>query len=280
MNTITDYQRIEKAIVFLQTHHKAQPSLHALAEHLELSPGHLQKLFTRWAGISPQRFLHYLNVSYARQQMAHTRNLFELTLDTGLSSPGRLHDQFVTLVAMSPGEYREGGKGLNIAYAEVESPFGPVFLATTARGICACHFLAPEALPGGALQALKSQWPQAVFYQNRETQQRLTTLAATLFDPLCRGALTAHVKGSNFQIQVWQALLKIPSGGLQSYGDIAQRIGQPSAARAVGTAIGQNPVAVLIPCHRVLRSSGELGGYRWGVARKQSLIVHEAVHHK
>lgn len=282
MNTITDYQRIEKAIVFLQTHHKAQPSLHALAEHLDLSPGHLQKLFTRWAGISPQRFLHYLNVSYARQQMAHTRNLFELTLDTGLSSPGRLHDQFVTLVAMSPGEYQEGGKGLRIAHAEVESPFGPVFLATTPRGICACHFLAPEALPGSELQALQKQWPQADFYQNSETQQRLTTLAATLFDPLSKTAnptpaLTAHVKGSNFQIQVWQALLKIPSGGLQSYGDIAQRIGKPNAARAVGTAIGQNPVAVLIPCHRVLRSSGAVGGYRWGTARKQSLIVQEAV---
>jgi AraC family transcriptional regulator, regulatory protein of adaptative response / methylated-DNA-[protein]-cysteine methyltransferase len=290
MNKITDYQRIEKAIVFLQNHHKDQPGLEDLAEHLKLSPGHLQKLFTRWAGISPQRFLHYLNVSYAREQMAHTRNLFDLTLDTGLSSAGRLHDQFVTLVAMSPGEYQEGGKGLRIAYAEVETSFGTVFLATTPRGICACSFLDPQATPGSALQALKKQWPQANFYQDPESQQRLTTLAATLFEPLSRTAkaavtttkahptpaLTAHVQGSNFQIQVWQALLRIPIGGLQSYGDIAQHIGQPNAARAVGTAIGQNPVAVLIPCHRVLRSSGALGGYRWGTARKQSLMAWEA----
>lgn len=279
MNTTpSDYQRIEKAIVFLQTHHKEQPDLKVLAAHLALSPGHLQKLFSRWAGISPQRFLHYLNVSYARQQMAHTRNLFELSLETGLSGAGRLHDQFVTLVAMSPGEYKEGGKGLHIAYAEVESPFGTVCIATTSRGICHCQFIDPDALPGSAVAELKAQWPQASFYQSPQTQAQLTQQVQQLFDPLIeKQALTAHVKGSNFQIQVWQALLSIPMGGIQSYGDIAHRIGKTSkASRAVGTAIGQNPVAFLIPCHRVLRGSGALGGYRWGMARKQSLLAWEA----
>lgn len=290
MSQTTDYQRIEKAIVFLQTHHKAQPSLHALAEHLELSPGHLQKLFTRWAGISPQRFLHYLNISYARQQMAHTRNMLELTLDTGLSSPGRLHDQFITLVAMSPGEYKTGGRGLRIAYGEVESPFGTVFLATTPRGICGCHFVDTQTQSDSVLTALKREWPNANFAADSHAQQELNDLNRQLFEPFWpsgqassaeqsqRRPLSAHVKGSNFQIQVWQALLQIPPGGLQSYGDIARRIGQPTAARAVGTAIGQNPVAVLIPCHRVLRSSGALGGYRWGMARKQSLMVQEGIH--
>ena len=207
------------------------------------------------------------SVSYARAQMARTRFLDE---------PG------VTLVPMSSEYEQDGGKGLHIAYAEGDSPFGRISLATTAQGICACQFMADDTLPGSALATLKSQWPQATFYQNAQTQTDLNHLIRQWFGSgrnteTEKQALSLHVKGSPFQIQVWQALLSIPAGGLQSYGDIAQRIGKTTqASRAVGTAIGQNAVAFLIPCHRVLRGSGALGGYRWGISRKKHLLSWEA----
>lgn len=200
-------------------------------------------------------------------------------------SPDRLHHPLVTLVAMSPKEYQQGGKGLRIAYAEESTPFGDVFIASTSRGICACRFIAADALPGSALAELKAQWPQARFYQSEQSLAELLSLIQQCFEPLdplrdslrAKQALSVHVKGSNFQLQVWQALLSIPMGGILSYGDIAQRVGKSTqASRAVGTAIGQNPVAFFIPCHRVLRSSGELGGYRWGLALKRSILAWEA----
>lgn len=201
-----------------------------------------------------------------QRKMAATRNLFELP------------DPRVTLVAMSPEESQQGGKELRIAYAEGSTPFGEVLIASTSRGICACRFIATDALPGSALAELKTQWPQATFYQNAQSQAELLPLIQQGFDRrIEKQALSIYVKGSNFQLQVWQALLSIPMGGILSYGDIAQRVGKSTqASRAVGTAIGQNPVAFFIPCHRVLRSSGELGGYRWGLALKRSILAWEA----
>lgn len=283
INTLTDYQRMAAAIEFLVSHQQAQPGLSELAQFMELSPGHVQKLFTRWAGISPRRFLQFLNQQYACRQMQYTRNLLELTFETGLSSPGRLHDLFVQIEAMTPGEYQRGGEGLTIRYTLGPTPFGVVLLATTSRGICACQF-APDACAGmlpenralhqWGLQTLQAQWPAARYTEDAA----LNDLIQGVFSPLANaqaGTLTLHLKGTNFQLQVWRALLAIPSGGLMSYGDFAEQLGKPTAARAVGSAIGKNPVAYLIPCHRVLRASGEPGGYRWGLTRKRAVQIWE-----
>ena len=269
-----NYQRIARAIAFIYQHHQSQPDLIAVSRHIGLSEYHFQRLFTQWAGISPKRFLQYLTLEYAKSKIACTKNLLDLTLDVGLSSSGRLHDLFVNLEAMSPNEYKTGGGGLKIHYGVHDTIFGKTLIATTARGVCNLHFLdlTDEQLPE---QIIKQLWSNAEIIYNPQTTQ---SLCDRIFNSVTKEqkSLTLLVKGTNFQIQVWRALLKIPFGGITTYQTIAEAIDRPTAARAVGNAIGKNPIGYLIPCHRVIRGSGELGGYRWGIERKNVLLGWEA----
>ncbi|MBW4461790.1 MAG: bifunctional helix-turn-helix domain-containing protein/methylated-DNA--[protein]-cysteine S-methyltransferase [Nodosilinea sp. WJT8-NPBG4] len=266
------YRQIAEAIAFLRQHHLDQPDLTAIASHVHLSQYHFQRLFTQWAGISPKRFLQNLTVDYAKAKIAETKSLLELTENVGLSSLGRLHDLFVTLEAMSPGEFKAGGAGLEISYGIHATPFGPCLLAKTARGICNLHFL-DAANRETAERLLRAEWPGATLVAD---QSGTAGESDRIFTPNPDRPLALAVKGTNFQIQVWRALLQIPPGGLTTYQDLAEAIGRPTAARAVGNAIGRNPVGYLIPCHRVIRASGEWGGYRWGAARKTLLLGWEA----
>jgi AraC family transcriptional regulator of adaptative response/methylated-DNA-[protein]-cysteine methyltransferase len=271
-----DYERIAQAIAFMQQNHLSQPDLATIAQHVHLSEYHFQRLFTRWAGISPKRFLQYLTVEYAKSRMAETKSLLDLTLDIGLSGPGRLHDLFVNLEAVSPGEFKAGGAGLKIWYGIHDSPFGKSLIATTARGICNLHFL-NGIDEQNAESILRQGWRNAdIIRDERATQE----VSDRIFNPtsLVSGKpLVLLVKGTNFQIQVWKALLRVPFGGLTTYQSLANAIGRPTATRAVGNALGNNPIAFLIPCHRIIRESGELGGYRWGVERKTAILGWEAI---
>jgi AraC family transcriptional regulator of adaptative response/methylated-DNA-[protein]-cysteine methyltransferase len=266
-----DYERIARAIEYLRRHAGDQPDLAAAARHVHLSEHHFQRLFTRWAGVSPKRFVQFLTVEHAKSYLAATRGVLDAAGAVGLSGPGRLHDLFVTLEAMSPGEYKAGGAGLAIRYGVHDSPFGPALIAITARGICALNFAG-----GAGVERLRRDWPDA---ELRWDPDATAPVAERVFRPLALPpgrALALLVKGSNFQVKVWRALLELPLGSLATYGDIAARIGAPGSARAIGTAIGANPVAWLIPCHRVIRASGALGGYRWGAERKAAMLGWEA----
>lgn len=270
------YQQMAAAITFMHQNHLTQPDLATIAQHVHLSTYHFQRLFTKWAGISPKRFLQYLTVEYAKSKIAETRSLLDLTIDVGLSSPGRLHDLFVKLEAMSPGEFKAGGTGLKIQYGIHATPFGSCLIATTPRGICNLHFL---QIPcnADAEHFLCSEWPNAEILLDQQVTEKVCD---RIFKPasLNRPPLILFVKGTNFQIQVWRALLNIPFGGLTTYQGLAEMIGRPTAARAVGNALGQNPIGYLIPCHRVIRKSGELGNFRWGLERKTVLLGWEAGH--
>jgi AraC family transcriptional regulator of adaptative response/methylated-DNA-[protein]-cysteine methyltransferase len=262
-----DYSRVARAIAFIQQNHLAQPNLTTVAQHIGLSDSHFQRLFTQWAGISPKRFLQYLNIEYAKLKISQSKNLLDLTLDVGLSSSGRLHDLFVTLEAMSPGEFKTGGAGLQIRYGIHDTPFGKALIATTLRGICHLQFDGDE-------QALRSEWANAEIVLDAQTTQPLCDL---IFNPsISSERLTVWVKGTNFQVQVWRALLTIPFGEMTTYQRLAEQMGRPTAARAVGNAVGKNSIGYLIPCHRVIRESGEWGGYRWGVERKTAILGWEA----
>lgn len=270
-----DYARVARAIDYLRRHSAEQPALADVARHVHLSEHHFQRMFTRWAGVSPKRFLQFLTVEHAKARLAAKPDVGALAADTGLSGPGRLHDLFVTLEAMSPGEFKAGGAGLAIRYGVHASPFGPCVIATTARGICRLDFLedADEKL---AAALLREHWPQACL---KPDPALAASIARRVFTPLTNDPgppLALRVKGTNFQVNVWRALLGIPTGAAATYSDIACAIGRPSAARAVGNAIGANPIGYLIPCHRVLRESGALGGYRWGVNRKAAMLGWEA----
>jgi AraC family transcriptional regulator of adaptative response/methylated-DNA-[protein]-cysteine methyltransferase len=272
---VRDYERIARAIEYLRHHAEDQPDLAAAARHVHLSEHHFQRLFTRWAGVSPKRFVQYLTVEHAKSRLASARGVLEVAGAVGLSGPGRLHDLFVTLEAMTPGEYKAGGAGLAIRYGVHESPFGPALVAVTARGVCGLHFVDGSS---DGIGRLRRDWPDA---ELRRDLAATTPVSERLFRPLSPpavGALALLVKGSNFQVKVWRALLELPFGSLATYGDIAARIGTPGSARAVGTAIGANPIAWLIPCHRVIRESGALGGYRWGAERKAAMLGWEAAH--
>lgn len=269
---VETYDRISNAIVFIRQHHLEQPNLSTIAQHVDLSDYHFQRLFTQWAGISPKRFLQYLTLDYAKSKIEQSPNLLALTAESGLSSPGRLHDLFVTLEAMSPGEYRAGGAGLNIRYGIHETSFGYCLIALTPRGICNIQFL-QNADKQTALQLLQTDWSQA---QITRDQTATANVCDQIFHASQPSPLTLHLKGTNFQIQVWQALLRIPLGDLTTYQTLATAIGKPTAARAIGNAVGRNPIAYLIPCHRVIRGTGELGGYRWGCERKAALLGWEA----
>jgi AraC family transcriptional regulator of adaptative response/methylated-DNA-[protein]-cysteine methyltransferase len=268
-----EYERIARAIEYLRRHAAEQPELAAVAGHVHLSGHHFQRLFTRWAGVSPKRFLQYLTVEHAKSRIAASQNVLDLAGEVGLSGPGRLHDLFVTLEAMSPGEYKTGGAGLAIRYGTHDSPFGPALIATSLRGICSLHFLNGM---DDATALVRADWPRA---ELRHDSAGTAALAERIFRPLASrpdAPLALLVKGSNFQIKVWRALIALTFGAIASYRHIAESIGEPGAARAVGNAVGANPIGWLIPCHRVIRESGELSRYRWGVTRKAAMLGWEA----
>ncbi len=270
-----DYQRIERAIRFIEENYKNQPSLRQIADYAGLSEYHFQRLFTRWAGTSPQRFVRFLTKEYAKSQLATSANLLETTHEAGLSSTSRLHDLFVTYEAMTPAEFRALGAGVTVRYGVHDTPFGPCFIAVTERGITELRFLNEADTAENFLAQLQSEWPQADWVPDvPATLPYIQQLFFTQGSPA--KPLPALLRGTNFQIKVWEALLRIPAGRLVSYDDVARAIGQPTAARAVGTAISSNRLAYLIPCHRVLQKSGGLGGYRWGTARKQAMLGYEA----
>ena len=269
-----NYQKIAQAIAFMRQHHLSQPDLATVAEHVGISSSYFQKLFVQWAGISPKRFSQYLTLEYAKSKIDQTSSILDFPLETGLSSLGRLHDLFVNLAAVSPSKYKAKGLGLQICYGIHDTPFGEALIATTDRGICHLQFIEPNRKEL-AEQIVRESWVKADIISDCQATQ---ALCQQIFEPdfARREPLTVLVKGTNFQIQVWQALLKIPFGELVTYQTIAQAIARPTATRAVGTAIGRNPIAYLIPCHRVIRASGELGGYRWGIERKAAILSWEA----
>ena len=268
-----DYERIAKAIEFISLHAQRQPSLEEIADHLHLSPFHFQRLFSQWAGLTPKQFLKVLTLEHAKQLLLQSSSVFNTSGEVGLTSSSRLHDHFVSIEAVTPGEFKRRGEGLEISYGLSSSDFGTVFAATTARGICRLSFPDENDLDS-EIKELKAQWPLAKLTREDDN---ISNLCANLFQSQNRkgSKIALHISGTNFQISVWKSLLRIPEGSLVSYGDIASRLGKPNAVRAVGTAVGANPVGYLIPCHRVIRQSGALGGYRWGLTRKQALIARE-----
>jgi AraC family transcriptional regulator of adaptative response/methylated-DNA-[protein]-cysteine methyltransferase len=268
-----DYLRIEQAILYLENHHKDQPSLEDVAADIGLSEYHFQRLFTRWAGVSPKRFLQFLTKENAKGLLDRSENLLDTTHQSGLSSLGRLHDLFVNTEAVSPGEYKSRGAGLTIRYGIHPTPFGRCLIATTERGICHLGFV--QTSEGDAVDNLVSNWKQAAMIEDHSAT---SSLVEPIFDLGYRGKpLNVHLKGTNFQLKVWEALLHIPVGAVTTYQGIASRVGRPGATRAVGTAVGHNPIAVLIPCHRVIRKVGEFGNYRYGTLRKKALLAREFI---
>jgi AraC family transcriptional regulator, regulatory protein of adaptative response / methylated-DNA-[protein]-cysteine methyltransferase len=270
-----DYLRIEQAILYLENHYKDQPELGDVAANIGLSEYHFQRLFTRWAGVSPKRFLQFLTKEGAKDLLNRSENLLDTTHQVGLSSLGRLHDLFVTAEAVTPGEYKSHGAGVTIRYGIHPTPFGKCLIATTERGICHLSFV--QTSEGDAIDQLVSDWKQATMV---EDYRSTIPLIEPIFDLRYshRGKpLHVHLRGTNFQLKVWEALLQIPAGEVTTYAGIASRIGNPNATRAVGTAIGHNPIAVLIPCHRVIRKVGEFGNYRYGALRKKALLAREFV---
>ncbi len=268
-----NFARIAQAIEYINTHFKQQPNLDEVAENIHLSPAHFQRMFTEWAGVSPKKFLQYISVSHAKKLLKDDQlTLFDTAFETGLSSTSRLHDLFVNIEGMTPAEYKNGGKNLHINYSFAESPFGNLLVASTPKGVCYLGFA--EEKPK-ALKDLQAKFPNARFQQKLDLLQQ-NALFIFQNDWSKLGEIKLHLKGTDFQLKVWEALLKIPMGKLSTYGTIAEQIGNPKASRAVGTAIGSNPVAFLIPCHRVIQSSGIFGGYLWGTTRKIAIIGWES----
>ncbi|MDE3247446.1 MAG: methylated-DNA--[protein]-cysteine S-methyltransferase [Bacteroidota bacterium] len=268
-----NFKRIAEAIDYLSTHFREQPALERVAERIHLSPFHFQRLFTEWAGVSPKKFTQFLTVDYAKTILQQTNaTLADTAFESGLSGTGRLHDLFVSIEGMTPGEYKNGGESLAINYSFAESPFGELLVASTTKGICHIAFADD---PGHALQELQHSFPRA---QYRQMVDRIQQDALHIFshDWTQPDRIKLHLKGTSFQLKVWETLLKIPMGRLSSYSNIAASIQQPSAQRAVGTAIGRNPVAFLIPCHRVIQATGSFGSYHWGSVRKTAIIGWEA----
>lgn len=270
---IEDYNRIAQAIHYLNDHLLEQPTLDEMAAHLHLSKFHFQRLFKRWAGITPTQFLHYLTVEYAKEKLAQTSTIYDTSLDLGLSSAGRLYDHFVKLEGMTPGEYKERGLGLVIRFGFHGTPFGRCLLATTERGVCALRFF-NEGEAESVLDEVRSEWSAATFCEDRRVTE---PLAVRIFNgrshtPGQNGPLHLHVRGTNFQLNVWKALLALPAGTLVTYQNVADAITQPTAVRAVASAVAKNPVGYLIPCHRVITKVGKIHRYRWGETRKKAMI--------
>lgn len=271
-----DYKRIEKAIRFLAENFHSQPSLKEIARNIHMSEFHFQRLFTRWVGISPKRFLQFLTKEYAKTLLEKSINLLDVTYESGLTSPGRLHDLFVTCEAVTPGEYKTKGAGLEIAYGYHATPFGECMLARTDRGICGLSFV-QNTDRQSVFADLKNRWANARLVQEPEATR---SFVKRIFNPSAeKNSAPLHLilNGTNFQIKVWEALIKIPMGAVVSYETVAAHIGMPKASRAVGNAVGSNPVSFVIPCHRVIRKTAEFGNYGGGVARKMAILGWEAV---
>ncbi len=266
---MNSYARMERILRWLDEHATSQPTLAEMAAVAGLGESHFHHEFVRWSGVTPEDFVQCLTLADAKERLVRGEAVLETSTEVGLSGPGRLHDLCVSLEAATPGEIKSGGAGLTIHWGLAESPFGPCLLGETDRGICWLSFLEEEMVPAD----LESEWPRATWVRDDQ-------LAAGRLHALFQGSpepatLRAWVRGSAFQIQVWRALLEIPNGALSTYGRLATKIGRPGAARAVGTAVGSNPVAFLIPCHRVIRETGAISGYRWGVGRKRALLAWE-----
>jgi len=268
-----NYQRIAEAINYIKLNFKEQPNLDEVAEKVNLSPFHFQRIFTDWAGISPKKFLQYLSLDYAKGILKDKQaTLFDTAFETGLSGTGRLHDLFMTIEGMTPAEYKNGGKSLFINYSFAESPFGNIIVASTPKGICYMAFAGDRT---EAFTSLQAQFPNAQFTQMvDQAQQNALFIFKKDWSQLSN--IKLHLKGTDFQLKVWEALLNIPLGGLSTYSSVAAAIQHPKASRAVGSAVGDNPVAFLIPCHRVIKSTGETGQYHWGATRKSAIIGWEA----
>jgi AraC family transcriptional regulator, regulatory protein of adaptative response / methylated-DNA-[protein]-cysteine methyltransferase len=271
---MNDYQRIAKAIEFISEHFKEQPKLEAVADAVHLSPFHFQRMFTSWAGISPKKFQQFLSLNLSKELMkTGDVSLSEVAYEAGFSGSSRLHDLFVTIEAMTPGAYKSKGNSLNINYSFHESPFGGLIVASTDLGICKLEFV--SSLEEGRV-LLQAEWPEAILTENAHANQATVNQIFGVGEA-SQQPIQLNLKGTPFQVKVWEALLRIPEGQLSTYQQIADYIGHPKASRAVGSAIGSNPVAVLIPCHRVIRRDGGIGGYHWGNDRKLSLIAWEKV---
>jgi AraC family transcriptional regulator, regulatory protein of adaptative response / methylated-DNA-[protein]-cysteine methyltransferase len=274
MNTQqVNYERIATAIDFIRNNFKDQPDLDQVAAEIHLSPFHFQKMFSEWAGVSPKKFLQYLTVEHAKNILRQNKATnADIAFETGLSGTGRLHDLFVSIEGMTPGEYKNGGQDLVINYSFAESPFGQILVASTTKGICYMAFVVNDTK---ALDSLKSKFPNATYRQVVDEHQQN---ALFIFRQDWKGLqkIKLHLKGSPFQLKVWETLLRIPFGNLETYGGIARQIQNETASRAVGTAVGDNPVAYLIPCHRVIQAAGKMGGYHWGTNRKAAIIGWEA----
>ena len=265
-----NYQRIEQAIQYLEQNFRRQPELEEVAEKVHLSPFHFQRIFTEWAGISPKRFLQYLTVDYLKERLQQSRNLVEAAEDAGLSSQSRVYDLFTTLEAVTPQEYKLKGSGIRIEFGLHDTPFGRCLIGVTERGISWLSFIQSDEDPRHELEKMKLHWHNSVFHENRE-------LTAVMVDQIFGASrpeskLHVLVKGTNFQVKVWEALLRIPMGSVLTYQDIARNIQSPQALQAVGSAVGANHIAYLIPCHRVIRKDGILGEYRWSSTRKKGII--------
>jgi AraC family transcriptional regulator of adaptative response/methylated-DNA-[protein]-cysteine methyltransferase len=269
-----DYQRIEKAILYLEQNFQDQPPLSDIARHVHLSEFHFQRLFKRWAGISPKKFLQFLTVEYAKTLLQRAENLLAVTYETGLSSSGRLHDLFVNIEAVTPGEFKSGGDGLTIHYGFHPSPFGNCFLAATEKGICALSFV-DQKNKQAAVERLRQSWRAARLVQSENSTRQYVDIIFSR-KPTADKKLSLYLKGTNFQVKVWEALLRIPPAKMVSYEDIARVVCTPRASRAVANAVANNPIAYLIPCHRVIRKTGLFGEYRWGSSRKKALLAWEA----
>ncbi|MDZ7292412.1 MAG: bifunctional helix-turn-helix domain-containing protein/methylated-DNA--[protein]-cysteine S-methyltransferase [candidate division KSB1 bacterium] len=271
-----DYQRIEQAILTLGKDFRRQPSLKEMAKSVALSEYHFQRLFSRWVGISPKRFLQFLTKEYAKRLLEDSHNLLDVAYESGLSGTGRLHELFVTCEAVTPGEFKNRGEGLQVFYGFHPSPFGECLLALTERGICSLAFV-QKGDRSQALKLLEERWMNARLIK---APSRTRPLIDQIYNPIKKAEprpLHLFLSGTNFQIKVWEALLRIPPGAVVSYEDIAVYLGMPNASRAVGNAVAQNPIAFIIPCHRVVRKLGDFGNYRWGTARKKAMVGWEAV---
>jgi AraC family transcriptional regulator, regulatory protein of adaptative response / methylated-DNA-[protein]-cysteine methyltransferase len=266
-----DYQRIEEAIRYIREHFQDQPDLDEIASQIHLSPFHFQRLFKDWAGVSPKKFLQFTSIEYAKQLLQEQKTLATVSFETGLSGTSRLHDLFIQIEGMTPGEYQHGGKNLHIYYSVAETVFGNILIASTEKGICHISFVQENPDPADLI----NRFPAATLEQKTDLhQQQALKMFREDWNDLDK--IKLHLKGTPFQRKVWNALLQIPQGSLKSYLGIAGEIGDSKASRAVGTAIGNNPIAYIIPCHRVITSSGNLGGYHWGIDRKSAIIGWEA----
>jgi|SRR5690554_387914 len=268
-----NYNRIAEAIDYIKTNFKEQPNLDEVAEQVHLSPFHFQRLFSEWAGTTPKKFLQYISIEHAKKLLTDQQTtLFDTAFATGLSGTGRLHDLFVNIEGMTPAEYKNGGKNLPVNYSFAESLFGSLIVASTPKGVCYMAFDDDEEK---ALNDLKAKFPNAVLQRKLDLLQQ-NALFIFQNDWSKPNEIKLHLKGTDFQLKVWETLLKVPMGHLSTYGNIAEQIGNPNASRAVGTAIGSNPIAFIIPCHRVIQSSGNIGGYMWGNTRKTAIIGWES----